>query len=379
MNNRQLLITLSLTLFLALPALAQRKKATPTEIVPKATPAAERWQGYQQRLDLQKNSLVKNIPFRNVGPTVMSGRVVDMEVDPSDPTHFYVAYASGGLWETKNNGISFDPMFQNEIVMSLGDVAVDWNRGTIYLGTGENNSSRSSYSGYGVYKSTDNGKTWIHLGLEESHHIGRIILHPTNPNTFWVASLGHLYSDNAERGVYKTTDGGKTYTKTLFSNDKSGAIELVKDPSNPNILYAALWQKDRKAWNFDGAGEGSGLYKSTDGGSNWTKLNTDGSGFPTTKGVGRIGLEVSVSNPSIVYAMLDNQDFRDKEDKKEEEAKVTKDLLRTISNADFLALDNKDINAYLDANRFPQKYNAPDIKKDVEAGKVKPLDLVEYT
>ncbi|CAD5250577.1 MULTISPECIES: sialidase family protein [unclassified Imperialibacter] len=379
MNNRQLLITLSLTLFLALPALAQRKKAAPAEIVPKATLAAERWQGYQQRLALQQNSLVKNIPFRNVGPTVMSGRVDDIEVDPSDPTHFYVAYASGGLWETKNNGISFTPMFQNEIVMSIGDIAVDWGTGTIYVGSGENNSSRSSYSGYGIFKSTDNGKTWIHLGLEESHHIGRIVLHPTNPNTFWVAALGHLYSDNAERGVYKTTDGGKTYTKTLFSNDKSGAIELAKDPSNADILYAALWQKDRKAWNFDGAGEGSGLYKSTDGGSNWTKINTEASGFPTTKGVGRIGLEVSVSNPSIVYAMLDNQDFRDKKEKKDEEEKVTKDLLRSISKADFLALNNKDINAYLDANRFPQKYNAPDIKKDVEAGKVKPLDLVEYT
>ncbi|MEQ8532871.1 MAG: glycosyl hydrolase, partial [Imperialibacter sp.] len=248
MNNRQLLITLSLTIFLALPALAQRKKATPAEIVPKATPATERWQGYQQRLALQQNSLVKNIPFRNVGPTVMSGRVDDIEVDPTDPTHFYVAYASGGLWETKNNGISFIPMFQNEIVMSIGDIAVDWNSGTIYLGSGENNSSRSSYSGYGVFKSTDNGKTWTHLGLEESHHIGRIVLHPTNPNTFWVAALGHLYSDNAERGVYKTIDGGKTYTKTLFSNDKSGAIELAKDPSNADILYAALWQKDRKAW-----------------------------------------------------------------------------------------------------------------------------------
>ena len=379
MNNKNLLLIFLLGLFLASPALAQRKKAQPTESIPQATPAAERWQGYQRRIALQQNSLVKNIPFRNVGPTVSSGRVVDVDVDPTDPTHFYVGYASGGLWETKNNGQTFEPMFQNEMVMSIGDIAVDWSNGTIYIGSGENNSSRSSYSGYGIYKSTDGGKSWTHLGLPESHHIGRIVLHPTDPNTLWVAAVGHLYSDNAERGVYKTTDGGTTWAKTLFSNDKSGAIELTRDPSNANVLYAALWQKDRKAWNFDGAGEGSGIYKSTDGGSTWAKVNTEASGFPTTKGVGRIGLEVSASNPSIVYAVLDNQDMRDKEEKNNEAAKVTKDLLRTISVADFLTLDNADLNAYLDANSFPQKYNAPDIKKDVEAGKVKPLDLVEYT
>lgn len=377
MNNRNLLLSLALVVLSLLPLAAQKKKNS-GETVPKATPATERWQGYQQRLQLAKNSLVKNIPFRNVGPTVISGRVVDMEVDPADPTHFYVAYASGGLWESKTNGASFEPMFQNEIVMTIGDIAVDWDNGTIYVGSGENNSSRSSYSGYGIFKSADGGKSWTHLGLEESHHIGRIVLHPSNPDVIWVAAVGHLYSDNAERGIYKTTDGGKNWNKTLYANEKSGAIELTGDPSNADILYAAIWQKDRKAWHFEGAGAGSGLYKSTDGGDSWTKLNTESSGFPATAGVGRIGIEVAPSNPSIVYAMLDNQDMREKKEKKEEQ-KVTKDLLRTISKKDFLQLDNQDINAWLDASRFPSKYNAPDIKKDVEAGKVQPLDLVEYT
>lgn len=377
MNNKSLLLALFLTFLCLLPAAGQKKKAA-AETVPPATPATERWQGYQQRLQLRENSLVKNIPFRNVGPTVISGRVVDLEVDPNDPTHFYVAYASGGLWETRTNGASFEPLFQNEIVMTIGDIAVDWQNKVIYVGSGENNSSRSSYSGYGIFKSTDGGKSWTHLGLEETHHTGRIVLHPSNPDVLWVAAVGHLYSDNPERGVYKTTDGGKTWTKTLYHNEKSGAIELAGDPSNPDILYAALWQKDRKAWHFEGAGAGSGLYKSTDGGNTWTRLNTEASGFPSTAGVGRIGIEVAPSNPSIVYAMLDNQDMREKKEEQKEE-KVTKELLRTISVQDFLALDNRDINAYLDANRFPSKYNAPDIKKQVEAGKLKPVELVEYT
>lgn len=379
MNNRNLLFLIIFVLVGLLPAEAQKKKPATADTNPKATSAADRWAGYQQRLSLQTISLVTNIPFRSVGPTVMSGRVVDMEVDPKDPTHFYVGYASGGLWETKNNGISFEPLFQNEIVMTIGDIAVNWQNGDIFIGSGENNSSRSSYSGYGIFKSVDGGKTWQHLGLNESHHTGRIVLHPTNPNVMWVAALGHLYSDNADRGVYKTGDGGKTWSKTLFANEKSGAIELTADPSNPDVLYAALWQKERKAWNFDGSGDGSGIYKSTDAGTTWTQLNTADNGFPNTKGVGRIGLEVSASDPSIVYAMLDNQDMRDKQEKKEDEPKVNKDLLRTITKDAFLQLDNKEINAYLDEQGFPSKYNAPDIKKDVENGKIRPLDLVEYT
>ncbi|MEO1255789.1 MAG: glycosyl hydrolase, partial [Bacteroidota bacterium] len=237
---------------------AQRKKKTPS--VPKATPAEARWEGYQQRLKLEEASLVKNIPFRNVGPTVMSGRVVDLAVDPADPSHFYVAYASGSLWETKNNGTSFEPLFDNQIVMTIGDIAVDWKNDIIYVGSGENNSSRSSYSGYGVFKSTDNGETWENIGLTETHHIGRILIHPTNPNTIWVAALGHLYSENPERGIYKSTDGGKNWKKTLFVNNRTGIVELVMHPDNPDLLIAAAWEKDRKAWNFTEAGNGTAIY-----------------------------------------------------------------------------------------------------------------------
>ena len=364
----------ALILLIIFSAGAQRKKKNQSS-VPSATSATERWEGYQKRLEIEKNSLVKNVPFKNVGPTVMSGRVVDLAVDPNDPSHFYVAYASGSLWETKNNGTSFEPLFDNQIVMTIGDIAVDWNNNILYVGTGENNSSRSSYSGYGIYKSSDNGATWEHLGLEETHHIGRIIVHPTDPNTVWVGSLGHLYSENPERGIYKTSDGGKTWTKTLFVNNRTGIIDLVMHESNPNILVAAAWEKDRKAWDFTEAGPGTAIYRSEDAGETWAEID-DNSGFPDTDGTGRIGLAIAPSDPNVLYAILDNQDRREKED--DEKEGLNKDQFRSMTNDAFLELENKDINEFLDASRFPRKYNAVDIKKDVRAGKIKPSDLVSY-
>ena len=181
----------------------------------KATPAAERLAGLKKRQELEKRSTLNDIKFRNIGPTVMSGRVVDVEANPDDPTEFYVAYASGGLWYTTNNGHSFKPIFDQCDVLTMGDIAVNWKTKTIWVGTGEVNSSRSSYAGIGVYKSSDDGKTWNYMGLPDSHHIGKIQLHPTDHNTAWVAAFGHLYSPNKESGVYKTTDGG-TNMETYF-------------------------------------------------------------------------------------------------------------------------------------------------------------------
>ncbi|MEQ6167378.1 glycosyl hydrolase [Ekhidna sp. MALMAid0563] len=369
---RIIYLLLFLSLVIVLPA--QRKKKS--NDVPPATLAKERWEGYQQRLQLEQSSLVKNLPFRNVGPTVMSGRVVDLDVNPADPSHFYVAYASGSLWETNNNGTSFEPIFDNQIVMTIGDIAVDWENDVIYVGSGENNSSRSSYSGYGIFKSTDNGESWENIGLTETHHIGRILIHPENPNIIWVAALGHLYSENPERGIYKSTDGGKTWNKTLFVSNRTGIVELIMHPNNPDLLIAGAWEKDRKAWNFTEAGPGTAIYRSEDGGDTWNKI-ADDSGFPDTDGTGRIGLAFAPSDQNIVYAILDNQDRRPKED--DEDEGLTKDELRNMSNQQFLALENKDINQFLDDNGFPREYNAVDIKKDVEAGKVKPVDLVIYT
>ncbi|MDP3666558.1 MAG: hypothetical protein Q8R50_07755, partial [Sediminibacterium sp.] len=202
----------------------------------KPTPAAERLKSGSQRKDLVQRSLVNHTSFRNIGPSIMSGRVADLDVNPVDPTEFYIAYASGGLWYTTNNGQSFIPVFDSADVITIGDIAVNWKTGTIWLGTGEVNSSRSSYAGIGIYRSANNGKSWEYMGLPESHHIGKILLHPTDNNIVWVAALGHLYSSNKERGIYKTSDGGQTWKQTLFIDDNTGGIDIDIDPKNPNDL-----------------------------------------------------------------------------------------------------------------------------------------------
>ena len=346
---------------------------------PPATTAADRLQGYENKKALEQNTLIQDLPFRSVGPTVFSGRVVDIAVSPKDPSHFYVAYASGGLWKTENNGMSFVPLFDQEAVMTIGDIAVDWERNIIWIGTGENNASRSSYAGLGMYRSEDGGKTWSHKGLEESHHIGRIILHPSNPDILWVASLGHLYSSNEERGVYKTTDGGQTWNKTLFVDDNSGAIELVVEPSNPDVLYAATWHRERRAWDFVESGKGSGIHKSTDGGETWKLLSTGKSGFPTGEGVGRIGLAINEQEgKTVLYAVLDNYNRRPKE-KEEDTKELSKDELRTMSKTAFLQLDKKKVAGYLKANRFPKKYSADKVIEMLKADKIQPSTLVEFT
>ena len=369
------ILNLIILLLLSNSVLSQKKNKK--NIYPHSTSAEQRLKGYNDRLNLNSKSIVKNISFRNIGPTVMSGRVVDLDINPDDPSHFYVAYASGGLWETKNHGNSFVSLFDNQMVMTIGDIKVDWQNDIIYVGSGENNSSRSSYSGNGIYKSQDNGKNWVNIGLQESHHIGRIIIHPQNPDIIWVASLGHLYSSSNERGVYKSLDGGLTWTNKLYVNDYTGAIDLVIDENNPEILYASMWEKDRKAWNFDGSGIGSGIYKSIDGGENWVEISGGESGFPDTEGTGRIGLDISRSNPNILFAILDNQDRREGSNNAENDD-LTKDDLRSISISDFLKIEDKKIRDFLRNNRFPTEYSVDKIKTMVTNGDISPYSLVEY-
>ncbi|MFK8008421.1 MAG: WD40/YVTN/BNR-like repeat-containing protein [Saprospiraceae bacterium] len=342
------------------------------------TSGEERLADFEKRKNLLENSMIANIPFESIGPTVFSGRVVDVDVSPTDPTHFYVAYASGGLWKTINNGTTFFPIFDNEAVMTIGDIAVDWTNNIIWVGTGENNSSRSSYSGVGIYKSSDDGKTWEHKGLPESHHIGRIVLHPTDKNIAWVAALGHLYSPNKERGIYKTSDGGNTWEQTLFVNENSGGIDLIISQSDPNTIYAATWHRQRRAWDFVESGNGSGIYKSTDGGKNWGNISSAKTNFPQGFGAGRIGLALyEKAGKEILYALVDNYDRRPEEEKEEDEG-ITKDDLRNMSKEDFLKLKDDDVTDFLSNNRFPKKYSAKKITKMVKNEKIKPNALVEY-
>jgi len=334
----------------------------------------------QQALEFKKElinkSLVKNVPFENIGPTVMSGRVVDLAVNPENPTEFYVGYASGGVWHTTNNGTSFTPILDSAQTQNIGDIAVDWKSNTIWVGTGENNASRSSYAGIGMLKSSNNGNTWQHVGLPNSQHVGRILINPNNPDEVVVGVTGSLYSKSKDRGIYKTKDGGQTWTKTLYVDEVSGIIDVQHSPTDYNIMYASSWTKDRKAWNFDGSGNNSAIYKSTDAGETWQKVSTKKSGFPTGSGVGRIGLAVYDNN--IVYAIHDSQFRRPSESKKDESNGLQKDDFKSMSTDAFLKLEDKKLNNFLKTNGFQEKYRAENVKQMVRSGNVKPADLATY-
>jgi photosystem II stability/assembly factor-like uncharacterized protein len=324
-------------------------------------------------------SPINEIQFRNIGPTVMGGRVVDIEVNPNNANEFYVAYASGGLWHTDNNGQSLEPVFDHEATITIGDVAVNWNEKTIWVGTGEVNSSRSSYAGVGVYKSTDMGKTWKHKGLEESHHIGKIILHPKSNKIAWVAVLGHLYTTNAQRGIYKTIDGGETWNQTLFINDSTGCVDLQIDPNNSDVLYTCTWTRSRKAWQFNGVGSGTGIHKSVDGGVTWQLITTEKSGFPHGEKVGRIGISIFEKDSKIIYAVVDNNN--NQPEKKEVQVSVQKlsaRELQRMSKFDFLKLDEKQLNQYLKQNGYPKKYSAASLKKSVQLNEFTVTDIADW-
>jgi photosystem II stability/assembly factor-like uncharacterized protein len=232
----------------------------------------------------------------------MSGRIVDIAVVESNTDIFYAASATGGLWKTTDNGTTFTPLFDHELVPSIGCVTVSQSAPDIlWVGTGEATNRQSSGWGDGVYKSTDAGRTWTNMGLKDSEHIGRILVHPTNPDIVYVAALGHLWGPNKERGLYKSIDGGKTWKASLQVNEDTGVSDVAMDSADPNTLYAAAYQRRRRAYGFDGGGPGSALYKSTDAGEHWTKLTR---GLPSGD-YGRIGVSVYRKDPRIVYASIE--------------------------------------------------------------------------
>ena len=244
-----------------------------------------------------------SLRFRPIGPAVMGGRVHDIEAVPGNPAIVYVASASGGLWKSVNKGTTWTPIFDDQAVSTFGDVAIaPSNPEVVWAGTGEQNNRQSTSWGNGVYRSTDGGKTWTHLGLAATRHIGRIRVHPRDPDVAYVAALGHLWAPTADRGVYKTTDGGRTWTKVLYVDTLTGVVDLAMDPSNPDVLYGAAYQRLRRAWGFNGGGPRSGIYKTTDGGRTWRPLTN---GIPAGD-KGRIGLAIAASNPRVLDAIIEH-------------------------------------------------------------------------
>jgi photosystem II stability/assembly factor-like uncharacterized protein len=251
------------------------------------------------------SQLFNALPARAIGPTTMGGRIIDVAVVESDPATMYVAAATGGVWKTTDNGLSWRPIFDQAGTLCIGDVAVaPSNPDIVWVGTGEANILRSVSIGDGVYKSTDGGKTWKHVGLKETRHVGRMLIHPKNPDIVYVAALGHAWGPNEERGVFKTTDGGKSWDKVLYLNENTGIIDLAMDPSEPDLLYASAYHFRRDAMSGSEPriqwGPGSGLYRSEDGGKSWSQMKE---GLPE-RPMGRCGLDVYRKDPNIVYATV---------------------------------------------------------------------------
>ena len=353
------------------PLIAQRPEPSPPST------GDERRAAWERHQELDATSLFHGLEWREVGPVVQGGRVVDLEAVPGEPYSFYVAYASGGLWKTTNNGVTFEPLFDDEATMIMGDIAVDpQNPRTIWVGTGENNSSRSSYGGLGVYRSDDGGKTWSLKGLEASDRIGRILVDPRDSKRVYVAVIGKLYTPGGDRGVYRTSDGGETWSRVLApeGGEMTGVIDLVQDPANPDVLYAATWERSRRPWDFVEGGPGSGIYKSSDSGETWKRLT---GGFPQGEHVGRIGLALAASQPRTLYAALDNQEELPEEEWDLGGSAVTPKRLRKMSKEDFLAQDPEAIEDFIRGNDLDTSLDAKKLIKMVKDEEITIEEILE--
>ncbi|MEM7165802.1 MAG: glycosyl hydrolase [Planctomycetota bacterium] len=355
-------------LLVTTPAASQRPDpAAPAQF-------SERQAAWEQHQAMAGTSLFAGLKWRSVGPVVQGGRVVDIEVVPGQPFSYYVAYASGGLWFTSNNGHTFEPLFDDQPTIIMGDLAIAPSQSsTIWVGTGENNSSRSSYGGYGVFRSTDAGRTWQHRGLGESDRIGRILIDPTDPKRVYVAALGKLYTDGGQRGVYRTTDGGATWKQVLAGEGYVGAIDLAMNPTAPGTLYAAMWERSRRPWNFVEGGAGSGIWKSTDGGDSWQQLRT---GLPSGAGVGRIGLSLCHGQPQTIYASVDNQEQLPESEWDLGGSPVTAKRLRSMTKEQFLAHDKNDIEAFIQGSDLDTELDAEKLMDMIESDELTLADLI---
>ncbi|MGA9341353.1 MAG: hypothetical protein WBV61_03350 [Rhodanobacteraceae bacterium] len=335
---------------------------------------AGHWPAWQQHLALDRKSLFNGLQWRDIGPVVQGGRVVEVASVPGKPYTFYVAYATGGVWKTINNGVSFEPLSDRLPTMATGAIAVDPNHSeTLWVGTGEANSSRSSYGGMGMFHSDDGGKTFAPAGLDQSDRIARIAIDPKDSNTVYVAALGKLYSEGGQRGVFRTRDGGKTWQQVLKGDTPwTGAIDLALDPRDPNVIYAALWDRERHAWNFREAGKGSGLYKSTDGGDHWTRMTN---GFPTHDKVGRIGIAIAPSRPDTLYASVDNWQDLPADQQDLGDRPLTPKRLKTMSKEEFLRQDPAEVETFIRNYDLPLSIDAKKLTAMVKSDKITPAGI----
>ena len=366
MNSPSLFRLPLLTLALGLVTSLQAQTWGPSSTEIRAGVAAE-------REALAAKSWTSGLDLRNVGPSVMSGRVVDLAVVEDT---MYVAYATGGLWKSVNHGTTFTPLL--DATCTLG--AVDAHpSGRVVVGSGEVNSSRSSYAGDGVYLSDDHGATWRHAGLEASHHIGRVVIDPENPDRIWVAALGELYSANRGGAIYRTDNGGQDWQAVLTvpaaKNEVVGFVDLVMDEQDPSHLFAASWDRTRRAHDFTEGGVGSGIWETLDGGRTWSRISSVGD-FPEGPDAGRIGLAYH-SLSGTLYALIDNQAPREMDEQLAED-KLKADLFLDMDIKAFAALDDDQLQAFLEEEGFDLADSASSVKARVASGDLLPRALYDY-
>jgi photosystem II stability/assembly factor-like uncharacterized protein len=308
---RKIVLLVAAALFVLVAFQFAQTKTVKPKVLQSTSPEL-RLKGFEDYKAMQAASKFKDLKWQFIGPTNISGRVTDVAVVAPKGKNYtiYVASASGGVWKTENEGTTWAPIFENQVTAAIGDIALSpSDQNTIWVGTGEHNIFRSSQAGVGIFKSTDGGKTWVHMGLADTNTIARIVVHPTNPNIIYVAAGGHEWTKNADRGIYKTVDGGKTWEKVLYVNDETGAYDLVMDPLSSDTLYAATWQRTRRKWNdprTEASFTGSGIWKTADGGKTWTAINT---GLPEANRRGRIGIDICLTKPDVLYALVDNYEI----------------------------------------------------------------------
>ncbi len=268
------------------------------------TDPAQRLTWFDEHQAMQASSPFKDLRWRFIGPFDVGGRCTDVAAIKGNRNIIYAGAATGGVWKTANAGVTWEPLFDDKPTLSVGDIAVsESNPDIVWVGTGEANIFRASTAGIGIYKSTDGGKNWTHMGLDGTYTIGRILVHPANPDIVYVAATGHEWTNNPERGVFKTEDGGLTWKKVLYINEKVGANDLAMDPRNPDTVYAATWNRIRRRWSDPVPGGEDGLFKTTDGGKTWKSIDN---GLPDTAHTGRIGIDICRARPDILYAYVDN-------------------------------------------------------------------------
>ncbi|MGH9799616.1 MAG: WD40/YVTN/BNR-like repeat-containing protein, partial [Blastocatellia bacterium] len=292
LRSKRILVALSLAFSLVFSNLAALAQGFQGNQAPPKPP-----------INQSDDPLLRGFAWRSIGPASMGGRIDDIEAVESNPYIVYVGFATSGLWKSVNNGTTWEPIFDTYPTASIGDVAIcQSNPNIIWVGTGEPNNRQSSTFGDGVYKSTDGGKTFTNVGLKETQSISRVVIDPKDPNTVYVAALGHLFGANKERGIFKTTDGGKTWANVKFIDEDTGFTDLVIDPSDSKTLVAASYQRRRAPWGFNGGGNGSALWKTTDAGKSWTRIESNG--WPEGL-LGRVGIDIARSNPNVLYAQVE--------------------------------------------------------------------------